>query len=339
MFPYQLQSVLARHWRDPKLRKKSIFIEGASGIGKSDIIHGLAREFKAGLRDKRFSQMDAVDLGGTPWKSPTGFTKWAPPDWMEFLPTTDDEGFLFMDEITSASREVFAASYQLFLDRAIGGAKVPDGWMIIAAGNRVSDRGVINTMPSPLGNRFVKVCVEPHLDSWRDWAAKRGVDHRLLSWVSYQPEYLHNFSPEIAQTNEQFASPRSLVSCADYLDWDKAERVEMIAGCIGKSAAAAFESYLRVYSKLPSAEEMLADPLGCKIPKPEELGERYAVAMLCSKAMDRTTFNSLWQYADRLGAQFVTLAVRLACRRDDEITTARGYRDFSSKHSAVFERG
>jgi MoxR-like ATPase len=336
VFPNQLRGILKRHWLDPELRKTSIYIEGGSGIGKSEIMHDLRAEFGCGLRDKRLSQMDAVDLSGTPWRSGTGFTQWAPPDWLEF--EEGSEGILFMDEITSASREVFAASYQLFLDRQVNGARVPDGWMIVAAGNRVSDRGVINLMPSPLMNRFIKLTCEPHLDSWRDWAGRRSVDARMIAWVSYQPEYLHNFTAETAQLNEPFCTPRSIVRAARYLDWEPAERVEMLNGCLGKPGASALESYLRLYTRLPPLQDILDNPLHCRIPAEAELGERYAVSMMCSAKMDRTTFAPLWQYVDRIGGQFIVLAVRLAMQRDISISTARGYRDFTSKHSAIFER-
>lgn len=334
MFPNQLQNLLRRHWQDPKLRKKSIYIEGASGIGKSEIIKALAAEMGAELRDKRLSQMDAVDLGGTPWNH-EGYTRWAPPDWMRF---DAPAGILHMDEITSASREVFAASYQLFLDRALNSAEVPPEWMIIASGNRVSDRGVINQMPAPLLNRFVKVSVDPHLDSWRDEMARRNLDGRIVAWISHQPQYLHNFTPESAAQSEPFCSPRSIVSAADYVDWPDADRVEMLRGCLGREGASSLESFLRLYTRLPSKDQVLADPEGCRIPGDDALGERYAMAMMCSAAMDRSTFEKLWKYVDRMGAQFVVLATRLAMQRDSSISTARGYRDFTSKHSAVFAR-
>lgn len=334
MFPNQLQPLLRKHWRDPALRKKSLFLEGPSGIGKSQIVAALGVEMSVELRDKRLSQMDAVDLGGTPWNH-EGYTRWAPPDWMRF---DAPEGILHMDEITSASREVFAASYQLFLDRQLNGARVPDGWMIIASGNRVSDRGVINQIPAPLLNRFVKCAIDPHLDSWRDEMGRRGLDPRLIAWISHQPQYLHNFTSEMASQSEPFCTPRSIESSGSYLDWTDVERVEMLRGCLGREGASALESYLRLYTRLPSKEQVLADPLGCRIPSDDQLGERYAMAMMCSAAMERTTFDKLWQYADRLGAQFVVLAVRLAMQRDMSLSTARGYRDFTSKHSAVFAR-
>lgn len=335
MFPNQLYPILLKHFRDDALRQKSIFIQGPSGIGKSEMIKQIAKGEGVELRDKRLSQMDAVDLIGVPHREGK-FTSWSPPDWLQF--EEGSKGILHLDELTSASREVMAASYQLFLDREINGAHIPDTWMIIASGNRVSDRGVINQIPSPLVNRFVQLSCEPHLDSWRDWAGAEGVDPRIIAWVSHQAQFLHNFDPSAAQASEQFCTPRSITSAADYLDWPETERVEMLYGCLGKAGASNLESFLRLYTELPTRAEVEADPTGCRVPGEKELGKIYAMTMMCSAAMDRTNFSKFWQYVDRMGAMYIVLAVRLAMQRDKGIATAKGYRDFTSKHTKVFER-
>lgn len=335
MTPNQLYPLLKRHWDDPVLRRRSIYLEGPSGIGKSEIVQALGEEANAELRDKRMSQMDAVDFSGTP-RDKDGWTRFSPPEWLRF--EDGKPAILFADEITSATREVHSASYQLFLERRVGDVKIPDSVMIIAAGNRLSDRGVVNQIPAPLLNRFVKLTIEPHLDSWLDWAATKGVDPRMLSWVGSQAQYLHNFDAGQAAGSEPFSTPRSIVSAATYIDWPKAERVELLRGTIGKEAADSLESHLRLWGRLPAFDEVVSDPEGCRIPATNELGERYAVSMMCAMRMDRQTFGALWRYVDRLGSVLCVLAVRLAQKRDPSLATAKGYRDFATKHRAVFER-
>ena len=87
-----------------------------------------------------------------------------------------EKGILFLDEITSAPPSVSAAAYQLILDRKLGEYEVPDGWAIIAAGNRQGDRGVTYSMPAPLANRFSHYEVDINLDDWVAWAYANGVD-------------------------------------------------------------------------------------------------------------------------------------------------------------------
>ena len=75
---------------------------------------------------------DPVDLRGLPRIS-SDRAEWVPP---KFLPTSG-EGILFLDELTSAPQMTQAGCCQLVLDR-----KLPDGWVVIAAGNPASERGV-----------------------------------------------------------------------------------------------------------------------------------------------------------------------------------------------------
>jgi MoxR-like ATPase len=71
----------------------------------------------------------------------------------KFLPTSG-QGILFLDELTSAPQMTQAGCYQLVIDRKLGEYRLPDGWVVIAAGNPASERGVHFSMPRPLRNRF-----------------------------------------------------------------------------------------------------------------------------------------------------------------------------------------
>src|SRR5215475_8867308 len=114
--------------------RQPAFIWGSPGVGKSSIIAQLARSLNLALRDIRALLLDPVDLRGLPYVA-DGRSKWATP---EFLPT-DGAGVLFLDELNAAPAMVQAAFYQLVLDRSLGEYLLPDGWVIIAAGNREAD--------------------------------------------------------------------------------------------------------------------------------------------------------------------------------------------------------
>lgn len=93
--------------------------------------------------DVRAVQLDPVDLRGLP-RIAADQTEWAP----KFLPTTG-KGILFLDELTSAPQMTQAGCYQLVLDRKLGEYVLLDGWVVIAAGNPASERGVHFAMPRP----------------------------------------------------------------------------------------------------------------------------------------------------------------------------------------------
>ena len=111
----------------------AVFIWGAPGIGKSSIVRHIAEAKNLPVVDLRASLLDPTDLRGIPMIQ-NKTSVWCPPS---FLPKTSDKpGILFLDEINAAPPLVQAALYQLILDRRVGEYVLPDGWKIIAAGNR-----------------------------------------------------------------------------------------------------------------------------------------------------------------------------------------------------------
>jgi len=142
-----------------------LHIWGACGVGKSQIVHQVADDLDYDFLDVRAVQLDPVDLRGLPRIS-ADQTEWVPP---KFLPTSG-KGILFLDELTSAPQMTQAGCYQLVLDRRLGEYRLPDDWVVIAAGNQASERGVHFSMPRPWRNRFVHLELEADLDDWCKWA-------------------------------------------------------------------------------------------------------------------------------------------------------------------------
>ena len=129
--------------------RQPVFLWGPPGVGKSRLVADVARRQGRKLYDLRAVLLDPVDLRGLPRISDEGITSWCVP---EFLPHPQDteEGILFLDELNAAPPLVQAACYQLILDRRVGQYRLPDGWAVVAAGNRESDRAVTYRMPSAL---------------------------------------------------------------------------------------------------------------------------------------------------------------------------------------------
>jgi MoxR-like ATPase len=185
-------------------QKIPTFLWGAPGVGKSSIVKQIAHEKQIGFIDLRLALMDPTDLKGIPFYDKESHSAlWAPP---AFLPR-EGEGILFLDELNTASPSVQASAYQLILDRAIGEYTLPDGWAVVAAGNRETDRGVTYKMASPLANRFVHLELEVSVSQWRVWAYKAQIDSRVIAYVSYKNEHLFTFNPQSKQ--KSFATPRS----------------------------------------------------------------------------------------------------------------------------------
>ena len=129
----------------------AIFLWGPPGAGKSSIVREAAGKRQIPLVDIRAALLDPTDIRGIP-AVVGGTAIWCPPS---FLPTADSKpGILFLDELSAAPPLVQASLYQLVLDRRVGEYQLPEGWRIIAAGNRAADRSVSYRMPAALANRF-----------------------------------------------------------------------------------------------------------------------------------------------------------------------------------------
>ena len=164
-----MKRLLATRW--------PVFLWGPPGAGKSSVVRQVAADEGLPVVDIRASLLDPTDLRGIPAVE-NGKAIWCPPS---FLPTVKDGpgGVLFFDELSAAPPLVQASLYQLVLDRRVGEYVLPDGWRIIAAGNRQEDKSIVFRMPAALANRFVHLDFEVDYDDWRTWAVGRGI-HPLV---------------------------------------------------------------------------------------------------------------------------------------------------------------
>ncbi len=179
-----------------------LHIWGACGVGKSQIVAQVAADLDLQFLDIRAVQLDPVDLRGLP-RILADQTEWVPP---KFLPTTG-AGILFLDELTSAPQMTQAGCYQLVLDRRLGEYVLPEGWVVIAAGNPASERGVHFAMPRPLRNRFVHLNLEPDIQDWCRWAVRAGVRPEIIAYLRFKPALLHD--AEATSDANAWPTPRS----------------------------------------------------------------------------------------------------------------------------------
>jgi len=226
---------------------------GAPGIGKSSIVSKVAENNGMEVIDVRLSQLAPTDLRGLPYVE-NGEARFAPPS---FLPK-EGKGLLFLDEINLAPPAIQNVAMQLVLDRQVGDYKVPKDWFIISAGNRVEDRAAVSQMPAPLTNRFLHFTVEADLASWKEYALTNGVEEKIISFLTFRPQLLHSFN----KNSIAWPSPRS---------WDFASGLYKIGlpvdAAVGEGAASEFNSFVKVYSKLPDVDRIKSGDKSIKAPK------------------------------------------------------------------------
>lgn len=303
-------------------KKVPVFLWGAPGIGKSSIVKQIAQKKDIGFIDLRLALMDPTDLKGIPFYDRDAHQAlWAPP---AFLPK-DGEGILFLDELNSAPPSVQASAYQLILDRRVGEYELPNGWAIVAAGNREGDKGVTYKMGAPLANRFVHFEMEISVEDWCDWAYQNNIDESIIGYISYKNEHLFTFDAK--NLEKSFATPRSW----EYVDKvlkseiDASVLLETISGAISKEVAVGYLSFKKVQNKLPNIEDILNSG-EAEYPQEADVLHALSVGLVSAVLRDVDALDNVLKYSLNLKGEFSVKVVQDLQRNS-----------VSMEHSAVFK--
>ena len=242
-------------------KKRPIFLWGPPGVGKSDIVQQITDEAGGFMFDLRLGQMDPTDLRGMPFfNKDLGVMDWAPPIDLPSAEFAKDYPMItvFLDEMNSAPASVQAAAYQLVLNRRLGKYVLPDNVVIIAAGNRESDKGVTFRMPTPLANRFVHVEIRADYEAWFDWAVENGIHPDVVGYLSFAKQDLYDFDAK--SSSRAFATPRSWSFVSELIEEDMPETTatDLIAGTVGEGLAVKVQAHRKIAGKLPNPTDVLA---------------------------------------------------------------------------------
>ncbi len=307
-------------------------IWGACGVGKSQIIAHVAKNLGWEFRDIRAVQLDPVDLRGLP-RITADWTEWVPP---KFLPT-EGEGILLLDELTSAPQLTQAGCYQLVLDGKLGEYVLPKGWVVIAAGNPASERGVHFSMPRPLRNRFEHLTLEPDLTDWCRWALQDGIRNEIIAFLRFRPDLL--LDADVSSDQNAWPTPRAWEMASKILNGlgkrtcDPALEMTMLSGAIGPGAAAELVGFLQLFRQLPSVDEILLSPEIA--PLPSDPSSQIAIATALGRILDDQKIARGMKYLKRMATEMRVLAMRDAAARDRAITHTPEFTDFGLQHAEV----
>ena len=241
--------------------QRPVFLWGPPGIGKSEVVAEVAEELGGHMIDLRMAQMEPTDIRGIPYfNKENGKMDWAPPVDLpdEELASQYPIVVLFLDEMNSASPAVQAAGYQLILNRRVGKYKLPDNVVIVAAGNRDSDKGVTYRMPMPLANRFVHIEMRADFNSWQLWAVDKKIHKDVVGYLSFAKQDLYDFDNK--SSSRAFATPRTWCFVSDLLQDESSDtdtQFNLISGAIGEGLAVKFAAHRKLAGKMPEPSDIL----------------------------------------------------------------------------------
>lgn len=298
----------------------SVMMWGPPGVGKSQAVRQLAKGIEEAtgrhtvVTDVRLLLFNPIDLRGIPTaNADKTLAVWLKPQIFQMDDSKDVVNILFLDEISAAPQSVQAAAYQITLDRVVGEHKLPENCIVIAAGNRTTDKSVAFKMPKALANRLLHIEVEENFSSWKEWAISRGVNDKVVGFLSFRRDYLMGF--DSSSDDLAFATPRSwemVSNLLNYVSDDVDKMYSLISGIVGSGVAVEFRTWCKVYNKLPDIKEIFD---GKMPPMPSETDAMYALcASMVSYARAHKTemgriANSI-SYANKMPPDFSVLVMK-----------------------------
>jgi len=282
-------------------KQRPLFLWGPPGIGKSELVAGIGEELGGITIDLRLGQMEPTDIRGIPFfNRDSGKMDWAPPVELpdEEMAAQHPIVILFLDEMNQAAPAVQGAAFQLILNRRVGKYKLPDNVVIVAAGNRESDKGISYRMPTPLANRFVHLEMRPDFDSWQVWAVNNKIHKDVVGYLSFAKQDLYDFDPR--SSGRSFATPRSWTFVSELLEDgnNDSTNMDLIAGTIGEGLAVKFMAHRKVSDQMPEPRDVLSGKV--KELKTKEVSACYSLTIsLCYELQDSyTKLNAEGKLAD-----------------------------------------
>ena len=221
---------------------RPVFIWGAPGIGKSSIVESFAESLGLPCVSLLGSQLAPEDIIGVP-QIIDGKSVFCPPRMI----AREEPYCLFLDELNACSQEVQKAFYSLIHDRRIGEYSLPEGSIIIGAGNRAQDNAIVKPMSSALINRMFHVeLIASHRD-WLSWAGQNGIHPYVIEYIGLRPDHLWKQPPK---TEEPFSTPRSWHMLSDAIysfgNTISEKQLEILAsGCLSPHHATQFRAFVK----------------------------------------------------------------------------------------------
>jgi len=221
---------------------RPVFLWGQPGIGKSSLVEQFADSLGLPCVSLLGTQLAPEDLIGVP-QIIDGKSRFCPPEMI----ARDEPYCLFLDELNAASHDVMKSFYSLVLERRVGSYTMPEGSIIIGAGNRATDGAIARTMPTALVNRLVHLHLRSSATDWQVWAAFAGIHPYVTAYLAQRPDQLTSAPPKV---EEPFSTPRSWHMLSDTLHAFKRTLDDDIVATLAHatltaSHAAGFCSYVK----------------------------------------------------------------------------------------------
>lgn len=245
-------------------RQRPVLLMGPPGIGKTQIMAQIARELKIGLVSYTITHHTRQSAVGLPFIREKEFqgktfsvTEYTMSEiiasvYEKMEKTGMKEGILFIDEINCVSETLAPMMLQFLQGKTFGNQAVPQGWMIVAAGNPPEYNKSVREFDVVTLDRLKKIDVEADFPVWKEYAYRQEIHPAVISYLELRRENFYRIENTV--DGKRFATARG---------WEDLSELIRVYESLGKKAdrdvvfqyiqhpmiAKDFANYLELYYK------------------------------------------------------------------------------------------
>ena len=193
----------------PSIRQRPILLMGPPGIGKTQIMEQVARECRIALVSYTITHHTRQSAVGLPFiKEKTyggqtySVTEYTMSEiiasvYEKMESTGLKEGILFIDEINCVSETLAPTMLQFLQCKTFGNQKVPEGWIIVAAGNPPEYNKSVRDFDVVTLDRIRRIDVEENYDVWREYAYRADIHPAILAYLEIRKDYFYRMETTV----------------------------------------------------------------------------------------------------------------------------------------------